>query len=257
VIAFLIVVTKSTLDMLNSILVQIVTNGATTAAQVVDTARAVATTPVVPKQDTISLLDLIMKGGYIMIPIGLLSILAIFYFFERFLAIRKASKIDVNFMNNIKDYIHNGNIDAAKALCRNTPAPAAKMVEKGVSRIGKPIKEIEDAMESVGAVEISKLEKNIGVLSLIGRIAPIFGFIGTIAGVIKIFYDISLTDNISIGVISAGLYQKMITSASGLVVGLLAFIGYFIVNAQLDRTVHKMQEASLQFIDLLQEPSKR
>lgn len=244
--------------MLNSILAQIVTNGATTATQVVDTAKSVAlTTPVVPKEDTISLLDLIIKGGYIMIPIGLLSILAIFYFFERFMTIRKASRLDANFMNNIKDYIHNGNIDAAKALCRNTPAPAAKMVEKGVSRIGKPIKEIEDAMENVGAVEISKLEKNIGVLSLIGRIAPIFGFIGTIAGVIKIFYDISLTDNISIGVISAGLYQKMITSASGLIVGLLAFIAYFIVNAQLDKTVHKMQETSLQFIDLLQEPSKR
>jgi biopolymer transport protein ExbB len=244
--------------MLNFILAQIVTNGATTATQAVDSAQnAVLAAPVAPKQDTLSLLDLIMKGGYIMIPIGILSILAIFYFFERFLAIRKASKIDVNFMNNIKDYIHNGNMDAAKALCRNTPAPAAKMVEKGVGRIGKPIKEIEEAMESVGAVEISKLEKNISVLSLIGRIAPIFGFIGTIAGVIKIFYDISLTDNISIGVISTGLYQKMITSASGLVVGLLAFIGYFIVNAQLDRTIHKMQETSLQFIDLLQEPSKR
>lgn len=240
--------------MLNFILAQV----PTTTTQVVDSAKSVTgIVAAAPKQDTLSLLDLIIKGGYIMIPIGLLSILAIFYFFERFLAIRKASKIDVNFMNNIKDYIHNGNMDAAKALCRNTPAPAARMVEKGVARIGKPIKEIEDAMESVGAVEISKLEKNIGVLSLIGRIAPIFGFIGTIAGVIKIFYDISLTDNISIGVISAGLYQKMITSASGLVVGLLAFVGYFIVNAQLDKTVHKMQETSLQFIDLLQEPSKR
>jgi biopolymer transport protein ExbB len=109
----------------------------------------------------------------------------------------------------------------------------------------------------VGALEISKLEKNISVLSLIGRIAPIFGFIGTIAGVIKIFYDISLQDNISIGVISTGLYQKMITSASGLVIGLIAFIGYFIINAMLDKTIHKMQETSLQFIDLLQEPSKR
>lgn len=245
--------------MFNSLLAQIVTGGTTAAAQVVDTARTAGAlpTPVVPKQDSLSLLDLIVGGGIIMIPIGILSILTVFYFFERFLAIKKASKIDANFMNNIKDYIHNGNIDAAKALCRNTPAPAAKMVEKGVGRIGRPIKEIEEAMENVGALEISKLEKNISVLSLIGRISPIFGFIGTIAGVIKIFHDISLTDNISIGVISTGLYQKMITSASGLVIGLLAFIGYFIINTMLDKTIHKMQETSLQFIDLLQEPSKK
>ncbi|HSH67302.1 MAG TPA: MotA/TolQ/ExbB proton channel family protein [Bacteroidia bacterium] len=245
--------------MLHSILAQIVTNSTTAAAQVVDSARNAA--PMIasegPKQDTFSILDLIIKGGWIMVPIGILSLLTIYYFFERFLTIRKASQMDVNFMNNIKDYIHNGNMDAAKALCRNTPAPAAKMVEKGVARIGKPIKEIEEAMESVGAFEITKLEKNISVLSLIGRIAPIFGFVGTIAGVIKIFYDISLTDNISIGVISSGLYQKMVTSASGLIVGLLAFIAYFIVNAMLDKTIHKMQETSLQFIDLLQEPSKR
>ncbi len=245
--------------MLNSILVQIVTNSTAAAAQVADTARGAgqASVPVVPKQASLSLLDLIMNGGMIMIPIGILSMLTIFYFFERFITIKKASKLDVNFMNNIKDYIHNGNMDAAKALCRNTPAPAARMIEKGVGRIGKPIKEIEEAMESVGALEISKLEKNISVLSLIGRIAPIFGFIGTIGGVIKIFYDISLTDNISIGVISTGLYQKMITSASGLVIGLLAFIGYFIINAMLDKIIHRMQETSLQFIDLLQEPSKK
>lgn len=242
--------------MLNSILIQI---PAGTAPQAVDSVAnaSQSLTPAVPKETTIQVLDLILGGGWIMIPIGLLSVLTIFYFFERFLAIKKASKMDPNFMNNIKDYIHNGNMDAAKALCRNTPAPAAKMVEKGVARIGKPIKEIEEAMETVGAVEISKLEKNISVLSLIGRIAPIFGFIGTIAGVIKIFYDISLADNISIGIISTGLYQKMITSASGLIVGLLAFVAFYIVNTMLDRTIHKMQETSLQFIDLLQEPSKR
>ena len=130
------------------------------------------------------------------------------------------------------------------------------MIEKGVSRIGKPIKEIEEAMESVGKLELNRLEKNLSILSLIGRIAPIFGFIGTIGGVIKIFYDISLTDNISIGVISTGLYQKMITSASGLVVGLLAFIGYYILNALLDKTINKMETASVEFMDLLQEPTK-
>ncbi len=251
--------------MLNSILLQGITVVSGAANQVVDTAKNVAAqaaqlpaaaTLITPKQDTLSLLDLIMKGGLIMIPMGLLSLLTLYFFFERLMTISKASKLDRNFMNSIKDFIHHGNIDAAKSLCRNTTSPAARMIEKGVGRIGKPIKEIEEAMESVGKLELNRLEKNLSVLSLIGRIAPIFGFIGTIAGVIKIFYDISLTDNISIGVISTGLYQKMITSASGLVVGLLAFIGYYILNAMLDKTINKMETASVEFIDLLQEPTK-
>jgi biopolymer transport protein ExbB len=248
--------------MLNSILLQIVNPAANAATQMVDTAKnaamqvAAAPTIIVPKQDSLSLLDLIMKGGFIMIPMGILSILTIYFFFERFMTIKKAGKMDKNFMNSIKDFIHTGNVDAAKSLCKNTSNPAARMVEKGITRIGKPIKEIEEAMESVGKLEINRLEKNLSVLSLIGRIGPIFGFIGTIAGVIKIFYDISLTDNISIGVISTGLYQKMITSASGLVVGLLAFIGFYILNAMLDKTINKMETASVEFIDLLQEPTK-
>jgi biopolymer transport protein ExbB len=245
--------------MLNSILLGIVSPG--TANQIADTVQQVAQAAgdagsVPPKEHTLHLLDLIVKGGIIMIPMGILSVLAIYFFFERWLIIRKASKLDVNFMNSIKDFIHNGNIDAAKSLCRNTAAPSARVIEKGVSRIGKPIKEIEEAMESVGKLELNKLEKHLSVLSLIGRIAPIFGFIGTIGGVIKIFHDISLSDDISIGVISTGLYQKMITSATGLVIGLIAFIGYHILNAMLDKTVHKMESVSVEFIDLLQEPSK-
>ncbi len=246
--------------MFHSILLQqAVTTGTAVATQVVDTARGAVQAPgiVTPPHPELSFLDLIVQGGIIMIPMGILSILTVYFFFERFITIRKNSKIDANFMNNIKDYIHNGNMDAAKALCRNTPAPAARVVEKGVMRIGKPIREIESAMENVGAVEISKLEKNVSILGLIGRIAPIFGFIGTISGVIKIFYKISLTDNISIGNISEGLYEKMITSASGLVVGLLAFIGFYILNGMIDRTINKMQETSVEFIDLIQEPSKK
>ena len=241
--------------MFHSVLLQIVTNTVVATNQVVDTAKnALSGMPPItpPKQDSLSLWDLIVKGGPIMYPMGLLSILTIYFFIERFITIRKASKMENNFMNNIKDYIQNGNMDAAKALCKNSTAPAARMVEKGISRIGKPIKEIEEAMESVGKLEINKMEKNLSVLSLIGRIGPIFGFIGTIAGVIKIFYDISLTDNISIGVISSGLYQKMITSASGLVIGLLAFIGYYILNAMLDKTINKMETASVEFMDIIQ-----
>jgi biopolymer transport protein ExbB len=248
--------------MFNSVLLQIVTNGAAAATQITDTVRNAATQvaqlplPAQPKQDSLSLMELIMKGGYIMIPMGILSVITIYFFFERLMTISKASKLDQNFMNHIKDYIHNGNMDAAKALCKTTTSPAARMIEKGISRIGKPMKEIEESMESVGKLEVNRLEKNLSVLSLIGRIAPILGFIGTIAGVIKIFYDISLTDNISIGVISSGLYQKMITSASGLVIGLMAFIGYYILNAMLDKTINKMESASVEFMDLLHGPGK-
>ena len=250
--------------MFYSVLLQIVSGAAGAVTQVADTAQHVAVqaaqmplpAPVVPKEESLSLLELIMKGGMIMIPIGILSILTIYFFFERLMTLSKASKLDKNFMNSIKDFIHNGNIDAAKSLCKNTASPVARMVERGVSRIGKPIKEIEEAMEGAGKLELNRLEKNLGVLSLIGRIAPIFGFIGTIAGVIKIFHDIALTDNISIGVISTGLYQKMITSASGLVVGLLAFVAYYVLNAMLDKTINKMETASVEFIDLLQEPTK-
>lgn len=248
--------------MLNSVLLQIVSGTTSAATQVIDTAANMAVSatqlpvPEAPKQASLSLLDLIMKGGFVMIPIGILSILTIYFFFERLMTISKAAKMDKNFMNHIKDYITNGNLDAAKALCKNTAAPAARMIEKGITRIGKPMKEIEESMESVGKLEINRLEKNLSVLSLIGRIAPILGFVGTIAGVIKIFYDISLTDNISIGVISSGLYQKMITSASGLIIGLLAFIGYYILNSMLDKTINKMETASVEFIDLLHGPGK-
>ncbi|MCW3084316.1 MAG: MotA/TolQ/ExbB proton channel [Bacteroidetes bacterium] len=246
--------------MFHSVLLQIVNNGAAAAAQVVDTTKQVVAqapaTPPPPTHASLKLLDLILLGGPIMVPMGILSLITIYFFFERFMTIRKASKMDSNFMNNIKDYIHNGNMDAAKALCKNSSAPAARMIEKGISRIGKPIKEIEESMEVVGKLEINKMEKNLSTLSLIGRIAPIFGFIGTIAGVIKIFYDISLTADISIGSISGGLYQKMITSATGLSIGLLAFIGYYILNGMLDRTINKMETASMEFIDLLYGPGK-
>jgi len=242
--------------MLYSILLQgIVTSGAALdSAQNMTTQMPLQNMP--PKEASLSLLELIMKGGWIMLPIGILSLLAVYFFVERLLVISKASKLDNNFMNNIKDYITNGNMDAAKALCKSTTSPAARMIEKGISRIGKPIKEIEEAMGAVGKLEINRMEKNLNVLSLIGRIAPIFGFVGTIAGVIKIFYDISLTDNISIGVISTGLYQKMITSASGLVVGLIAFIAYYILNSMVDKAINKMETASVEFMDILNGPGK-
>ena len=245
--------------MLHSILLQITNSGGEIISEIIDTtnnAAGAAMEVVVPEEATLSLLELIMKGGLIMVPMGVLSIITIYYFFERFITLRKASKLDGDFMNNIKDFIQNENIDAAAAFCKNVDNPTAKVIEKGVSRIGKPMKEIETSMENAGKLQLNVLEKNLSVLSLIGRIAPILGFVGTIAGVIKIFYDISLTDNISIGVISTGLYQKMITSASGLVIGLAAFIGYYILNVMLDKIIHDMESSSVEFMDVREEPTK-
>lgn len=247
--------------MLQTIFLQI-----TTPAAASDTATAVATQTVtqvaqplvnpVPTEATLSLLDFLIKGGVIMIPIGILSLLSIYILIERWLVIRKASRLDSGFMNNIKDFIHNGNMEAAKSLCKNTNNPQAKMIEKGISRIGKPIKEISESVEAVGKIEVSKLEKNLSVLSIIAGIAPMFGFVGTIIGVIKIFYNIALADNISIGLIAGGLYEKMITSAAGLVVGIFSFVAFHMLNGMIDRLVNKMEVNTLEFIDLLQEPSK-
>jgi biopolymer transport protein ExbB len=241
--------------MLSTILLQITQTAGAVQDTMAKAAAAVAATPVAPKEDSLSLLTLIMKGGYIMIPIGILSIISIYILIERFITINNAGKMDKNFMNTIKDFVQNGNMTAAKALCKNSNSPVAKMVEKGISRIDKPIKEVEGAIENVGKIEVLKLEKNLGILGIIAGIAPMFGFIGTISGVIKIFYNISLADNISIGLISGGLYEKMITSAAGLVVGIFAYVGYHVLSMMLDKVVYKMETATVEFIDLLQEPA--
>lgn len=242
--------------MLINTLIQIVQTNATAVAESIDTVSTAATDIAnAPAQDSLTLLELIAKGGLLMIPMALLSIITIFYFIERIITLKSSSKLDKEFMPNIKTQILSGNMDGAKALCVDTKHPSARMIEKGISRIGNPVKEIDEAMEAVAKLEINRLEKNLSVLSLIGRIAPILGFVGTIIGVIKIFYDISLTDNISIGVISGGLYQKMITSASGLLIGLVAFIAYFILNGMLDKIINSMEQSAVEFSDILHEPS--
>ena len=238
--------------MLSSLLLQITGPAIDSAAK----ATKAVTETTAPVQDSLSLLDLMMKGGYIMIPIGILSILSIYVLIERFITIKKASKIDDNFMNNVRDFILQGNIESAKSICKNAQHPVGKMIEKGITRIGKPMKEIESSMDAVGKIEIGKLEKNTRILGIVAGIAPMFGFIGTISGVIKIFYKISLADNISIGLISGGLYEKMITSAAGLVVGVFAFVGYHWLNMLIDKLSFKMEISSMEFIDMLQEPSK-
>jgi biopolymer transport protein ExbB len=221
--------------------------------QTVDSGMAL---PVQQAPQTTRLIDMIMKGGIIMIPIALLSLIAIYVFIERYFTIRRHISSDVDFMNNIHEYILNGRTDAALTLCRNTPKPIARMIEKGISRLGKPIKEIEESIEIAGKFEVYDLEKNIQILAVIAGIAPMFGFLGTIIGVIKIFFNISQTSDVSIGSVSAGLYVKMVTSAAGLIVGIMAYIGYHWLNIILNKAIHQLEWNAMNFIDLLKSPSK-
>ena len=220
------------------------------------TGAASANLPVQHAPEAIKLIDIIMKGGIIMIPIALLSIIAVYVFIERYLTIRRHISSDVNFMNSINEYILNGRTDSALTLCRNTAKPIARMIEKGISRLGKPIKEIEESIEIAGKFEVYDLEKNVQILAVIAGIAPMFGFLGTIIGVIKIFFNISMTSDVSIGTVSSGLYVKMVSSAAGLTVGILAYIGYHWLNIILNKAIHQLEWNAMNFIDLLKSPSK-
>jgi biopolymer transport protein ExbB len=206
---------------------------------------------------TLNYLEMVQKGGWVMIPIAFLFLLTIYIFLNRLVVLNYASKEDFNFMNRIKDYIHDNKIESAYSLCQATQSPLARMIEKGISRLGRPLKEIEESIEIVGKFEIYNLEKHLSVLAVVAGIAPMFGFIGTIIGVIKIFYNISLADNISIGIIASGLYEKMVASASGLFVGILAFIAYHILNIMVERIVHKLEFSVMNFMDILNEPVKK
>lgn len=203
-----------------------------------------------------NLFDLLKEGGVIMIPLGLLLALAIFFFFERLIAINKASKIDSNFMNMIRDNILSGNVTAARALAKNTNNPVARMIDKGLQRVGKPIDYIEKSMESVGKLEIYKMERNLSVLSLVYGIAPMFGFLGTLFGMLQLFYNINTTGDFTPASIAGGIYTKIVTSASGLIIGLLAYVGYNFLNTQINKTINRMEAASAEFIDILQEPTR-
>jgi biopolymer transport protein ExbB len=215
-----------------------------------------ASLPTQSSPEAATLISMVMKGGIIMIPIAILSIVAVYVFIERYFTIRRHIRSDVDFMNSIHDFILNGRTDSALTLCRNTPKPIARMMEKGISRLGKPIKEIEESIEIAGKFEVYDLEKNIQILAVIAGIAPMFGFLGTIIGVIKIFFNISLTSDVSIGSVSAGLYTKMVTSAAGLIVGILAYIGYHWLNIILNKAIHQLEWNAMNFIDLLKSPSK-
>lgn len=213
----------------------------------------------VPVHETKSVFETLQEGGNfgltIVALIIVLSIIALFIAIERYLTIKKATRIDESFMNNIRMHVQSGNINAAKALCMNTDSPVARMVEKGLARIGKPLDDIEHAIENIGKLEVYKLERNLSILSIIAGVAPMFGFLGTIAGMIQTFSSLAQANNLTIGVIAGGIYVKMFTSAMGLIVGIFAFICFNYLNTMIDRIVNKMERGTFDFIDLLQEPA--
>lgn len=200
--------------------------------------------------------DLALKGGWIMIPIILLSIIAVYIFFDRYFAIKKAGKIDAGLLEKIKIYITSGKIDAAIALCRSNDNPAARMLEKGISRIGRPLNDVNVAIENVGNLEISKLEKGLPVLASVAGGAPMIGFLGTVMGMIQAFYDMSNAgNNIDVTLLSAGIYQAMVTTVAGLIVGIIAYFAYNILVTNVEKVVFKMEAATSEFMDLLNEPA--
>jgi biopolymer transport protein ExbB len=191
-----------------------------------------------------------------MIPLALLLVIAIFVFIERLLYIRKASKIEENFMNIIRDNIVTGNVTAARSMAKNTNNPVARIIDKGIQRIGKPIDAIEKSMENVGRLEMYKMERNLNILSLIAGIAPMFGFLGTIIGMFQLFFRLASTGEFTIQSMADGIYTKLISSAVGLIIGLLAYIAYNYLNTQIDKTGNRMEVASAEFVDILQEPTR-
>jgi len=201
--------------------------------------------------------ELVLKGGWIMIPIFLLSIIAVYIFVERYFAIKKASKIDPRFMEQIKDNIHNSRIDSARILCRTNETPAARMIEKGISRIGRPLSDVNTAIENVGNLEISKLEKGLPTLASVSGGAPMLGFLGTVMGMIQAFYDMANAgSNVDVSLLSSGIYQAMVTTVAGLIVGIIAYFAYNILVARVESVVFKMEAATSEFMDLLHEPAQ-
>jgi biopolymer transport protein ExbB len=222
--------------------------------QINETAEALAGTE---GEITLPILDLVMRGGWIMAIIGVLSVVAFYIFFERYFIINRAARQDKNFMNNIRNYIHEGKLESAKALCLTNNSPIGRMIGKGLSRIGKPLNDINAAIENVGKLEVSKLEKNVAGLATIAGAAPMLGFLGTVIGMIRAFYDMSMAgNNINIDLLSRGIYQAMITTVGGLIVGIIAYIFYNILVSRIQRVVYKLEITSSEFMDVLHEPAK-
>lgn len=217
------------------------------------TQEAVAETIV--SQEKLSVLELALKGGWIMLVLALMFLLVVYVFAERCFVLHRAAKEQQNFMLAIRDYVYDGKLDAARALCERTEGTVARMIEKGLSRIGKPLNDINAAIETVGKQEVAKLEKNLSWLSTAAGAAPMIGFLGTVLGMVRVFFDMaSKGNNIEVGTLADGMYQAMITTVGGLIVGIIAYILYNYLVARIEAMVNTFEARSSEFMDLLNEP---
>ena len=215
----------------------------------------VDSTPAATEGNSVQFIDLLFQGGFMMIPILLLSLGAVYIFVERLMTINKAAKTPANFIEDVKQKVMNGDVNGAKVLCSDTDSPIARMIEKGVHRIGSPLKNIEVAIENVGKIEIFKLEKNLSLMATISGAAPMLGFLGTVIGMISAFIAIAQEEgSVSPKLLSEGIYTAMVTTAAGLFVGILAYLAYNYLVTRVAKLIHKMEYNTVEFIDLLQEP---
>jgi biopolymer transport protein ExbB len=222
-----------------------------------ETVDQIVQTPLVKTSESIPVMELALLGGWIMIPLLLLLVVAIYIFIERLILINQSSREPSNFMNTIRDFIHNGRLDSAKALCANTDSPIARMIGKGISRIGKPLNDINAAIENVGKFEVSKLERRLAWLSTTAGAAPMIGFLGTVTGMIRVFFAMaSAGNNIEVAMLSGGMYEAMVTTVAGLIVGIIAYIGYNYLVARIEKMVFILEARATEFMDLLNEPVK-
>jgi len=214
---------------------------------------------VMSEEKTLSVIDLIFNGGtgsiLIISVLFIMLFVALYIYFERIFAIKAASKIDSNFMNQIRDHVTNGKLEAAKLLCAQTDSPVARLTEKGVSRIGKPLDDINTAIENAGTLEVYKLEKNVSILATVAGAAPMIGFLGTVIGMILAFHEMATSGGqAEMGSLASGIYTAMTTTVAGLIVGIIAYIGYNHLVNRTDKVVHKMEANAVEFLDLLNEP---
>lgn len=222
-----------------------------------DTGEVVETVSGSAESEGLSLFGLLLNGGPVIIPIAIMFVGAIYLMIERYLNIRRAGKLDPNFMATIKDMVLNDNITGAKKLCEKTDSPIARMLEKGLSRIGKPLKNIEVAVENIGKLEIYKMERSMPILATIAGAAPMLGFLGTVTGMIQTLYDMNQAgDTADMGVLSGGIYQAMSTTVAGLIVGIIAYLGFNLLTALIEKVMYKMEATSVEFLDLLQQPAE-
>ncbi|MBQ6710231.1 MAG: MotA/TolQ/ExbB proton channel family protein [Bacteroidales bacterium] len=223
----------------------------------VDTTALAPAAPV-SQEMNFSLIEMAMKGGWLMIVLLILSIIAIYIFGNKWWMIRKAGNIDKNFMKDIHDLIHEGKIKSALALCEKYDSPVARLVEKGIERIGRPLPDIQAAVENMGNVEVARLEKGLPMLATIAGGAPMIGFLGTVSGMIQAFFRMSTAgNNIDITLLSGGIYEAMVTTVGGLFVGIIAYFGYNFLTSQISNLVFKMESTTIEFIDMLHEPAGR